>query len=70
MARTKTATAYVDSVTFTCAGCRDNLAEPSSGSHMWTLEDARMWGGSVVGCVCGTDNLIPAKLRPRLADDL
>jgi hypothetical protein len=67
MPKPKTATVYVEGVTLLCAGCRDNISEPGSGSHLWTVYDLKRVAGQVIECnECGTPNRIPSNPRPRM----
>jgi hypothetical protein len=67
VSKLKTAAVYVDAVTILCAGCRDNLPEPNSGSHLWTLEDLDREAGATIECgECETRNVVPTNPKPRM----
>ena len=66
MPKPKNAVAYVEGLNFLCAECGEHISEPSSGSHLWTVYDAKHSAGTIVQCECGADNRIPEKFRPRM----
>lgn len=67
MPKPKTAAVYVEGVTLMCAGCRDCLPEPKSGSHLWSLDDLFRMAGEVVECgECETLNTVPVNPKPRM----
>lgn len=67
MANPKVAKAVVEGIAFLCGNCDENLCEPSSGSHLWTVYDARKAAGQDVTCgTCGEDTRIPSTIRPKM----
>jgi hypothetical protein len=67
MAKPKTAKSYVEGIAFLCGNCNENLCEPSSGSHLWTVADAEHNAGLVVNCsTCGEDTRLPSTIRPKM----